>query len=148
MQLPSETYAHPFIIGMIQALAYPFDERRPCRAMRSLQACRQRGRGSTRNPANWMPSRYHWRHALVWEPAAERALRAEVIDERFFHAHEPFSALRVRPVPRRKQDGDGVLADASSHALGDAVAAGGRRIETLELGHRYGHLSPLLINVV
>jgi len=36
------------------------------------------------------------------------------------------------------------LASALSRALGDAVQAGAGRIETLELGHRYGHHSPRL----
>jgi hypothetical protein len=28
--------------------------------------------------------------------------------------------------------------------LNDAVTAGGGRVEILELGHRYGHLAPLV----
>jgi hypothetical protein len=31
-----------------------------------------------------------------------------------------------------------------SHALDDAVTAGAGRVETLELGHQYGHLSRLV----
>jgi len=43
-----------------------------------------------------------------------------------------------------KEDGEGALVSACSQALGDAVQAGAGRVETLELGHRYGHLSPLV----
>ena len=42
-----------------------------------------------------------------------------------------------------KQDGDRVLAELGSAALNDAVTAASGQVETLELGHRYGHLSPL-----
>jgi hypothetical protein len=67
------------------------------------------------------------------------------LDERFFRARDAFSAPRFKALYRMwKQDGDRVLADAGSHALGDAVTAGAGRVETLELGHRYGHLSPLV----
>lgn len=41
-----------------------------------------------------------------------------------------------------KQDGDLALAEVGSHAIHGAVTAGSGLIETLELGHRYGHLSP------
>jgi len=43
-----------------------------------------------------------------------------------------------------KQDGDRALAELGSAALNDAVIAFAGRVETLELGHRYGHLSPLV----
>jgi hypothetical protein len=43
-----------------------------------------------------------------------------------------------------KQDGDPVLAELGSAALNDAVTAASGQVETLELGHRYGHLSPLV----
>jgi hypothetical protein len=43
-----------------------------------------------------------------------------------------------------KQDGDQVLADAGSRTLDWAVTAGTGRVETLDLGHRYGHSSPLV----
>ena len=43
-----------------------------------------------------------------------------------------------------KQDGELVLAEARSRALEDAVTVAAGRVETLELGHRYGHLSPLV----
>jgi hypothetical protein len=42
-----------------------------------------------------------------------------------------------------KQDGEAAFAASRSHVLDDAVSAGAGRVETLELGHRYGHLSPL-----
>jgi hypothetical protein len=42
-----------------------------------------------------------------------------------------------------KKEGDAVLAGLASAAIQDAVRAGAGQIETLELGHRYGHLSPL-----
>jgi hypothetical protein len=71
--------------------------------------------------------------------------RCDDLDERFFHARDTFSAPRFKALYRMwKQDGDRVLADAGSRALGDAVTAGAGRVETLELGHRYGHLSPLV----
>lgn len=37
-----------------------------------------------------------------------------------------------------------MLAGLASAAIQDAVQAGAGQIETLELGHRYGHLSPLV----
>jgi len=43
-----------------------------------------------------------------------------------------------------KKEGDAALAGLASGALQDAVQTGAGRIETLELGHRYGHLSPLV----
>ena len=42
-----------------------------------------------------------------------------------------------------KQDGEAALVSVGSHAIREAVEAGHGRIEVLELGHRYGHLSPL-----
>jgi hypothetical protein len=36
------------------------------------------------------------------------------------------------------------LAGTGSRAISDAVEAGVGRVETRELGHRYGHLSPLV----
>lgn len=43
-----------------------------------------------------------------------------------------------------KKEGDAVLAGLASGVVQDAVQTGAGRIETLELGHRYGHLSPLV----
>jgi hypothetical protein len=42
-----------------------------------------------------------------------------------------------------KQDGEGALGSVNSHAIREAIEASRGRIEVLELGHRYGHLSPL-----
>ncbi len=42
-----------------------------------------------------------------------------------------------------KQDRETAFASCGSHTLDEAVTAGAGRVETLELGHRYGHLSPL-----
>ena len=42
-----------------------------------------------------------------------------------------------------KQEGEAALVSVSNHAIREAVQAGRGRIEVLELGHRYGHLSPL-----
>jgi hypothetical protein len=71
--------------------------------------------------------------------------RCDDLDERFYCAREAFSAPRFTALYQMwKQDGDRVLADAGSRVLDDAVVAGASRVETLELGHRYGHLSPLV----
>jgi hypothetical protein len=71
--------------------------------------------------------------------------RCADLDERFFHAREAFSPPRFRALYRIwKQDGDRALADLGSSALYAAVTAGAGRVEALELGHRYGHLAPLV----
>jgi hypothetical protein len=44
---------------------------------------------------------------------------------------------------QRKHDGEAALVSVGSDAVSQAVDAGRGRIEVLELGHRYGHLSPL-----
>jgi hypothetical protein len=68
--------------------------------------------------------------------------RCNDLDERFYQAREAFSAPRFKALCWMwKQDGDRVLADAGSRALDEAVFAGAGRVETLELGHRYGRLS-------
>ena len=65
--------------------------------------------------------------------------------ERFFQAREAFSAPRFKALYRIwKQDGDRALAEPGSAALHAAVTADAGRVETLELGHQYGHLSPLV----
>jgi hypothetical protein len=70
--------------------------------------------------------------------------RGDDLDERFYRARDAFSAPRFKALYRVwKQDGSPALVDAGSRAISDAVEAGGGRVETLELGHRYGHLSPL-----
>lgn len=42
-----------------------------------------------------------------------------------------------------KVEGDAVLAGLASGAIQAAVESGAGQVETLELGHRYGHLAPL-----
>lgn len=71
--------------------------------------------------------------------------RSDDLDERFYEAREAFSAPRFKAMYRAwKQDGEPVLASAGSRAISDAVNAGAGRVEALELGHRYGHLAPLV----
>jgi hypothetical protein len=71
--------------------------------------------------------------------------RSNDLDERFFQAREAFAAPRFKALYKAwKQDGEVALAGAGSRAISDAVDAGAGRVETLELGHRYGHLSPLV----
>ena len=45
---------------------------------------------------------------------------------------------------RWKQDGERVLATASSRVLAEAMASGAGRIEPLILPHAYSHLAPLV----
>jgi hypothetical protein len=67
------------------------------------------------------------------------------LDERFYRARNAFSAPRFKALYKVwKQNGEPALAGAGSGAISDAVDAGAGRVETLELGHRYGHLSPLV----
>jgi len=71
--------------------------------------------------------------------------RCDDVDERFYEARDAFSAPRFKALYRMwKQDGDASLTEVGSHAIHDAVTAGSGLVETLELGHRYGHLSPLV----
>jgi hypothetical protein len=71
--------------------------------------------------------------------------RCKDLDERFFVARDTFSTPRFKALYCGwKQDGERALAHVDSHALADAVEAGSGRVETLDLGHRYGHLSPLV----
>jgi hypothetical protein len=71
--------------------------------------------------------------------------RSDDLDERFYEAREAFSTPRFKALYKAwKQDGEAALAGAGSRAISDAVDAGAGRVETLELGHRYGHLSPLV----
>lgn len=71
--------------------------------------------------------------------------RSDDLDERFYESRESFSAPRFKALYRAwKQDGEPALQGAGSHAISDAVKAGAGRVEVLELGHRYGHLSPLV----
>jgi hypothetical protein len=71
--------------------------------------------------------------------------RCDDLDERFYYARDAFSAPRFQALYRVwKQDGDRALAELGSAALNDAVTAAAGRIEDLELGRRYSHLSPLV----
>jgi hypothetical protein len=70
--------------------------------------------------------------------------RSNDLDERFYRARDAFSAPRFKALYRVwREDGEAALAAAGSRAISDAVDADAGRVETLELGHRYGHLSPL-----
>ena len=67
------------------------------------------------------------------------------LDERFYRARDGFSEPRFKALYRVwKEDGDTAFDACRSHVLDEAVTAGAGRVETLELGHRYGHLSPLV----
>jgi hypothetical protein len=71
--------------------------------------------------------------------------RCPDLDERFYRAREALSAPRFKALYRVwRQDGEATFATSKSHVLDEAVTAGAGRVETLELGHRYGHLSPLV----
>ena len=71
--------------------------------------------------------------------------RSRDLDERFYRARDGFSEPRFKALYRVwKEDGDTAFAACRSHVLDEAVTAGAGRVETLELGHRYGHLSPLV----
>lgn len=65
--------------------------------------------------------------------------------ERFARARRAFNSSRAQAIYRCwKQDGEAALFSVGNDALQKAVEAGSGRVEVLELGHRYGHLSPLL----
>jgi hypothetical protein len=71
--------------------------------------------------------------------------RSDDLDERFYRAREAFGSARFKALYKAwKQDGELALAGAGSRAISDAVEAGAGQVETLELGHRYGHLCPLV----
>jgi hypothetical protein len=71
--------------------------------------------------------------------------RCSDLDERFYRARDAFSAPRFNALYRVwKQDGETAFAACRSHALDESVTTGAGRVETLELGHRYSHLSPLV----
>jgi hypothetical protein len=71
--------------------------------------------------------------------------RSDDLDERFYRARDAFSATRFKALYKAwKQDAEPALAGAGSHALSNAVEAGAGQVDILELGHRYGHLSPLV----
>jgi hypothetical protein len=65
--------------------------------------------------------------------------------ERLARSRRAFNSSRAQAIYRCwKQDGEAALISVGSDALRKAVEAGSGRVEVLELGHRYGHLSPLL----
>jgi hypothetical protein len=71
--------------------------------------------------------------------------RSQDLDERFYRARGAFSSPRFKALCRVwKEHGEAVLRACTTHVLNDAVTAGGGRVEILELGHRYGHLAPLV----
>lgn len=63
---------------------------------------------------------------------------------RLERARRAFSSPQAQAVYRLwKQEGEAALVSVGSDAIRQAVESGRGRIEILELGHRYGHLSPL-----
>jgi hypothetical protein len=67
------------------------------------------------------------------------------LDQPFFDAHSAYAQPKFRAVHRRwKQDGERALAHLGSSSISDAVTSGAGVIDVLDLGHRYGHLSPLV----
>ncbi len=76
-------------------------------------------------------------------PAPSRSFND--LDERFYRGRSAFAGSRFKVLYRLwKQDGEAVLAEVRSPALADAVKGGSGRIEILQSGHRYNHLSPLV----
>lgn len=70
--------------------------------------------------------------------------RSPDIGPRFYRTRDAYSEPRFKALYRAwKQDGEIALVSAESHVISQAVERGVGRVETLELGHRYGHLSPL-----
>jgi hypothetical protein len=71
--------------------------------------------------------------------------RCPELDERFYKARRAFSSARFKALYRVwKEVGEAAFFSCESHALDSAMQGGAGRVETLELGHRYGHLSPLV----
>jgi hypothetical protein len=63
---------------------------------------------------------------------------------RFNRCRAGFSTSYSQAIYKQwKQEGEAALVNISSDAIRQAVEADRGRIEVLELGHRYGHLSPL-----
>ena len=72
--------------------------------------------------------------------------RSGDLDDRFYRARDAFSEPRFKALYRVwKQDSEAAFTASKSHELDEAVTAGAGRVETVELGHRYGHLSPLVV---
>ena len=72
--------------------------------------------------------------------------RSDDLDERFYRARDAFSAPRFKALYQAwKQDGERRSCRRRFPARSAMLwTAGAGRVETLELGHRYGHLSPLV----
>ena len=71
--------------------------------------------------------------------------RCPDLDDRFYRARDAFSGPRFKALYRVwRQEGEAAFAASRSHALDEAVTARAGRVETLELGHPYSHLSPLV----
>jgi hypothetical protein len=71
--------------------------------------------------------------------------RCADLDKRFYRARDAFSAPRFKALYRVwKQDGEAAFVTCISGPLDAAVTGGTGRVEILELGHRYGHLAPLV----
>lgn len=95
------------------------------------------------------PLRTETRDELRWYFEQTRTCakpsRCPELDERFRRSRESFSTARFKALYRAwRQDGEAALAEAGSQTLTEAVKTGAGHVETLELGHRYGHLSPLV----
>jgi hypothetical protein len=71
--------------------------------------------------------------------------RCDDFDERFYRARDAFSLPRFKALYRVwKQVGEVALVGAGSRTIDGTMKAGAGKVETLELGHRYGHLAPLV----
>jgi hypothetical protein len=71
--------------------------------------------------------------------------RSPDLDERSYRTRDAFSEPRFKALYAVwKPEGEAVFAACSSHDLDNAVTDGAGRVEALELGHRCGHLSPLV----
>jgi hypothetical protein len=86
---------------------------------------------------------------LRWyfERLASPPIQASSSNERarFERCRRAFSGDRYAVLYRRlKQDGERVLATASSPVVGQAMESGAGKIEPLVLPHAYSHLAPLV----
>jgi hypothetical protein len=71
--------------------------------------------------------------------------RSPDVGPRFYRTRDAYSEPRFKALYKAwKQDGEIALASAGSRVIADAVEAGAGQVKVLELGHRYGHLSPLV----
>jgi hypothetical protein len=69
-------------------------------------------------------------------------------EERFAYAKEAFAGPRFQLLYARwLSHGDAVFDTLQSRAIGEAIARGAGRIETVVLPHQYRHLSPILEGV-